>query len=38
VTVPISEFTCNVCGEAFEIMAALSERDEKVVCPPAPAD
>jgi len=31
--VSFSAFACNVRAEAFAMMAAFSERDEKVVCP-----
>jgi len=31
--VPIYEYTCSRCGERFEIMCGLSEREEKALCP-----
>jgi putative FmdB family regulatory protein len=31
--VPIYEFQCASCGERFEILCGLSEREEKSVCP-----
>ncbi len=30
---PVYEFLCASCGERFEIVASLAERDEKAVCP-----
>ena len=30
---PVYEFQCAKCGEHFEIVSSLSERDEKAVCP-----
>lgn len=30
---PIYEYRCDACGEVFEIIAGLSERDQKSVCP-----
>lgn len=30
---PVYEFKCVSCGEVFEIVAGLAERDEKAVCP-----
>jgi len=30
---PICEYQCARCGEAFDIMASLDERDEMAVCP-----
>jgi putative FmdB family regulatory protein len=30
---PIYEYQCTKCGEAFDIMASLDERDAKAVCP-----
>ena len=30
---PVYEYQCVKCGEAFDIMASLSERDAKAVCP-----
>ena len=30
---PIYEFQCAACGERFEILSSLAERDEKAVCP-----
>jgi putative FmdB family regulatory protein len=30
---PIYEYQCAKCGERFEIVSSLSERDEKAVCP-----
>jgi putative FmdB family regulatory protein len=31
--VPVYEFQCASCGERFEILCGLSEREEKGVCP-----
>jgi putative FmdB family regulatory protein len=30
---PVYEFSCAACGEHFEIVSSLSERDERAVCP-----
>lgn len=30
---PIYEYICTSCGEDFEIMVAMSERDACAVCP-----
>ena len=30
---PIYEFRCAACGEQFEIISSLAERDESAVCP-----
>ena len=30
---PLYEYRCTECGETFEIIAGLAERDEKAVCP-----
>ncbi|MEI6724697.1 MAG: zinc ribbon domain-containing protein [Actinomycetes bacterium] len=30
---PVYEFTCDACGETFEIISSLADRDEKAVCP-----
>ncbi len=30
---PVYEFTCADCGETFEIISSLADRDEKAVCP-----
>jgi putative FmdB family regulatory protein len=30
---PVYEFQCAACGERFEILCGLAERDEKAVCP-----
>jgi len=30
---PLYEYRCMVCGETFEIVTSLAERDEKAVCP-----
>jgi putative FmdB family regulatory protein len=30
---PLYEYRCAACGETFEIIAGLAERDEKAVCP-----
>jgi putative FmdB family regulatory protein len=30
---PLFEYRCTVCGETFEILAGLAERDAKAVCP-----
>jgi putative FmdB family regulatory protein len=30
---PLYEYKCTRCGETFEIIAGLAERDEKAVCP-----
>ena len=30
---PLYEYRCTVCGETFEIIASLAERDAKAVCP-----
>jgi len=30
---PIYEFTCRACGETFEIISSLTDRDENAVCP-----
>jgi putative FmdB family regulatory protein len=30
---PLYDYRCTACGEIFEIIASLAERDEKAVCP-----
>jgi putative FmdB family regulatory protein len=30
---PVYEYQCAACGERFEILCGLAERDEKAVCP-----
>jgi putative FmdB family regulatory protein len=30
---PVYEYRCTACGETFEIIARLAERDEKAICP-----
>ena len=30
---PVYEYLCDKCGEAFDVMTSLSERDAKAVCP-----
>jgi putative FmdB family regulatory protein len=30
---PVYEFQCTACGERFEILCGLAERDSKAVCP-----
>jgi putative FmdB family regulatory protein len=30
---PLYEFTCNACGERFEIISPVGERDDRAVCP-----
>jgi len=30
---PLYEYRCTACGETFEIIASLAERDKKAVCP-----
>ena len=30
---PVYEFKCEACGETFEIISSLADRDEKAVCP-----
>jgi putative FmdB family regulatory protein len=30
---PLYDYRCTACGEVFEIIASLAERDEKAVCP-----
>jgi len=30
---PLYEYRCTACGETFEIVSSLAERDEKAVCP-----
>jgi len=30
---PLYEYTCTACGETFEIVSSLAERDAKAVCP-----
>jgi putative FmdB family regulatory protein len=30
---PLYEFQCASCGERFEIVCALADREEKAVCP-----
>jgi putative FmdB family regulatory protein len=30
---PVYEYRCSHCGERFEIVCGLSEREEKAVCP-----
>jgi len=30
---PLYEYRCTACGETFEIIASLAERDENAVCP-----
>ena len=29
---PLYEYRCTACGETFEILAGLADRDEKAVC------
>ena len=29
---PLYEYRCTACGETFEIIASLAERDERAVC------
>ena len=31
--VPTYEYRCSACGEAFEVVCAIAEREEKAVCP-----
>jgi putative FmdB family regulatory protein len=31
--VPTYEYRCGMCGEAFEVVCAIDEREEKAVCP-----
>jgi putative FmdB family regulatory protein len=30
---PLYDYKCTSCGETFEILSSLAERDEKAVCP-----
>jgi putative FmdB family regulatory protein len=30
---PVYEYQCAKCGEAFDIIVSLSERDAKAICP-----
>lgn len=30
---PLYEYGCTACGETFEIIASLAERDQKAACP-----
>jgi putative FmdB family regulatory protein len=30
---PVYEFQCSACGERFEILCGLAERDAMAVCP-----
>jgi len=30
---PVYEFTCSGCGERFEIVCSLADREDKAVCP-----
>ncbi len=30
---PVYEFRCGDCGEIFEILSSLAEREAKAVCP-----
>jgi len=30
---PTYEFQCDACGERFEVVASLAQRDELAVCP-----
>jgi putative FmdB family regulatory protein len=30
---PVYEYTCGACGETFEIISSLADRDEKAACP-----
>jgi len=30
---PLYDYKCTACGETFEILSSLAERDEKAVCP-----
>ena len=30
---PAYKYRCSACGETFEIVASLAEREEKAVCP-----
>jgi len=31
--VPTYEYRCSACGEAFEVVCPIAEREEKAVCP-----
>jgi len=31
--VPTYEYRCRKCGEAFEVVCAIAEREDKSVCP-----
>jgi putative FmdB family regulatory protein len=30
---PVYEFRCGACGETFEIISSLADREAKAVCP-----
>jgi len=30
---PLYEYRCTACGETFEIVSSLADRDAKAVCP-----
>jgi putative FmdB family regulatory protein len=30
---PTYDFRCTACGERFEVVSSIAERDEKSVCP-----
>ena len=30
---PVYEFTCAACGETYDIISSLADRDQKAVCP-----
>ena len=30
---PLYDYKCGACGEVFEILTSLAERDAKAVCP-----
>ncbi|HEY5386478.1 MAG TPA: zinc ribbon domain-containing protein [Thermoleophilia bacterium] len=30
---PLYEYRCEACGETFEIVTSLADRDENAVCP-----
>jgi putative FmdB family regulatory protein len=31
--VPTYEYRCGKCGEAFEVVCSIAEREQKAVCP-----
>jgi putative FmdB family regulatory protein len=31
--VPTYEYRCGKCGEAFEVVCSIAEREDKAVCP-----